>query len=145
MNIFIRNFVLCIHVQIRFASTEKNYSHRLACILLVVFFFTEKNYLMSSLAMSVRPSVRLSVCPSVCPSSVEISLERGCSITNMPIDLKFGTIIGGRVMHVWKKFGFEIRIASCEFMQFKFFFVITVLTNLLFLFSWYLTYMYLMR
>ena len=27
------NFVLCIHVQIRFASTEKNYSHRLACIL----------------------------------------------------------------------------------------------------------------
>ena len=139
MNIFIRSFVLCI--QIRFVGTEINYSHRLACILLVVFFFTEKNYLMSSLAMSVRPSVRL----SVCPSSVEISLERGCSITNMPIDLKFGTIIGGRVMHVWKKFGFEIRIASCEFMQFKFFFVITVLTNLLFLFSWYLTYMYLMR
>ena len=59
------NFVLCIHVQIRFASTEKNYSHRLACILLVVFFFTEKNYLMSSLAMSVRPSVRLSVRLSV--------------------------------------------------------------------------------
>ena len=88
------DIVLCI--QIRFVSTEKNYSHRLACILLVVFFFTEKNYLMSSLAMSVRPSVRL----SVCPSSVEISLERGCSITNMPIDLKFGTIIGGRVMHV---------------------------------------------
>ena len=24
-------------------------------------------------------------------------------------------------MYVWKKFGFEIRIASCEFMQFKFF------------------------
>ena len=124
-----------------FCKYRKNYSHRLACILLVVFFFTEKNYLMSSLAMSVRPSVRL----SVCPSSVEISLERGCSITNMPIDLKFGTIIGGRVMHVWKKFGFEIWIASCEFMQFNFFFVITVLTNLLFRFSWYLTYMYLMR
>ena len=30
------NFVLYIHVQIRFASTEKNYSHRLACILLYV-------------------------------------------------------------------------------------------------------------
>ena len=29
------NFVLCIHVQIRFASTEKNYSHGLACILLI--------------------------------------------------------------------------------------------------------------
>ena len=39
----------------------------------------------------------------------------------MPIDLKFGPIIGGRVMHVWKKIGFEIRIASCELMQFKFF------------------------
>ena len=49
---------------------------------------------------SVCPSVRLSVRPSVCPSSVEISLERGCSITNMPIDLKFGPIIGSRVMHV---------------------------------------------
>ena len=143
MNIFIRNFVLCI--QTRFVSTEKNYAHRLACILLVVFFFTEKNYLMSSLAMSVRPSVRLSVCPSVCPSSVEISLERGCTITTRPIDLKFGLSIGGGVMHVWKKFGFEIRIASCEFMQFNYFFVITVLTNLLFRFSWYLTYMYLMR
>ena len=31
MNIFIRNFVLCI--QIHFVSTEKNYAHRLACIL----------------------------------------------------------------------------------------------------------------
>ena len=44
-----------------FCKYRKNYSHRLACILLVVFFFTEKNYLMSSLAMSVRPSVRPSV------------------------------------------------------------------------------------
>ena len=55
-----------------FCKYRKNYSHRLACILLVVFFFKKKNYLMSSLAMSVRPSVRLSVCPSVrlsvCPS-----------------------------------------------------------------------------
>ena len=51
---------------------------------------------MSSLAMSVR----LSVCLSVRPSSVEISLERGCTITNMLIALKFGLNIGGRVMHV---------------------------------------------
>ena len=29
-----RNFVLCI--QIRFVSTEKNYSHRLACILFIM-------------------------------------------------------------------------------------------------------------
>ena len=73
----------------RFVSTEKNYSHRLACMLLVVFFVTKKTTL-----------CRHSRCPSVCPSSVEISLERGCSITNMPIDLKFGPIIGSRVMHV---------------------------------------------
>ena len=40
------------------------------------------------------------VCPSVRPSSVEISLERGCTITNKPIGLKFDTNIGGGVMHV---------------------------------------------
>ena len=34
LNIFVRNFVLCI--QIRFVSTEKNYAHRLACILLLL-------------------------------------------------------------------------------------------------------------
>ena len=53
---------------------------------LVAFFVTEKKYLMSSLAISVRPSVR--------PSFVEISLERGCTITNRPIDLKFDINIG---------------------------------------------------
>ena len=52
----------------------------------------EKNYLMSSLAMSVRLS------------SVEISLERGCTITNMPIGLKIGLNIGGWVMHVSSDF-----------------------------------------
>ena len=112
---------------------------------LVSSFFLFEKKLPYVVTRDVCPSVRLSVCLSVRPSSVEISLERGCTITNRPIDLKFGPFIGGRVMHVWKKFGFEIRIASCEFMQFKFFFVITVLTNLLFRFSWYLTYMYLMR
>ena len=55
---------------------------------------------MLSLAMSVRPFVCLSVCPSVRPSSVEISLERSCTITNQPIGLKFDTNIGGEVMHV---------------------------------------------
>ena len=63
----------------------------------------------------------LSVHPSVRPLSVEISLESGCTITNRPIDLKFGLNIDF----------FEIRIAGCKFMQFKFFFVFTVLTNLL--------------
>ena len=46
------------------------------------FFVTKKNYLMLSLAMSVRPSVR--------PSSVEISLERGSKRSAKPIDLKIG-------------------------------------------------------
>ena len=62
----------------------------------LVVFLLRKNYLMLSLAMSVRPSVRLSVRPSF----VEISLERGCTITNRPIDLKFGLSIVGGVMHV---------------------------------------------
>ena len=61
------------------------------------FFVTKKTTLCRhSRCLSVRPSVRL----SVCPSSVEISLERGCTITNRPIDLKFGLSIGDRVMHV---------------------------------------------
>ena len=58
---------------------------------LVVFCY-EKKKIMLSLAMSVRPSI--------CPSSVEISLERGCTISNMPIGLKFDTNIGGGVMRV---------------------------------------------
>ena len=84
---------------------------------LVVFFFTEKTTLCChSRCLSVRPSV--------CPSCVEISLERGCNITNKRIDLKFALIIGDRVMHVWKERFFEIRIASCKFMQFILFFVL---------------------
>ena len=153
-NIVFLNIFEYIHKKFRFMHTNTFCKYRKKLLasprvhLVSSFFLYGKKlpYVVTrDVCPSVCPSVRLSVCPSVCPSSVEISLERGCSITNMPIDLKFGTIIGGRVMHVWKKFGFEIRIASCEFMQFKFFFVITVLTNLLFLFSWYLTYMYLMR
>ena len=70
------------------------YRHNLSeCAFLVVFFVTEKTTL-------CRHSRCLSVRPSVCLSSVEISLKRGCTITNMPIGLKFGLNIGGRVMHV---------------------------------------------
>ena len=58
------------------------------------FFVTKK--LPYVVTRDVCPSVR----PSVCPSSVEISLERGCTITNRPIDLKFGLSIWGGVMHV---------------------------------------------
>ena len=62
------------------------------------FFVTKK--LPYVVTRDVCPSVRPSVCPSVRPSSVEISLERSCTITNRPIDLKFGLSIGGGVMHV---------------------------------------------
>ena len=56
----------------------------------------------------------MSVRPSVCPSSVEISLERGCTITNKPIDLKFGLSIGDREMHVWKSLvsKFELQVMN---------------------------------
>ena len=87
-----------IHKKFRFVYTNTfcEYRKKLRASprvhLVSSFFCYEKNYLMSSLAMSVRPSV--------CPSSVEISLERGCTITNRPIDLKFGLSIGGREMHV---------------------------------------------
>ena len=46
------NFVLCIHVQIRFASTEKNYSHRLACILFSMLY-------LSSQSTGVSPQIRV--------------------------------------------------------------------------------------
>ena len=45
LNIFVRNFVLCI--QIRFVSTEKKYAHRLACILLLLtlLFSLQQNHI----------------------------------------------------------------------------------------------------
>ena len=74
----------------------------------------------------------MSVRPSVCPSFVEKYFETRLQYNyNIPIDLKFALIIGGRVMHVWKERFFEIQIASCKFMQFYLFFVFTILTNLL--------------
>ena len=54
----------------------------LLLLFLVVFFVTEKNYLMSSLAMSVRPS------------SVEITLECGSNRSAELIDLKIGLNMG---------------------------------------------------
>ena len=52
---------------------------------------------MLSLAMSVRPSVRLSVRPSV-----EIISFRGNSLSNEPIELKFGLNVREGVVHVRK-------------------------------------------
>ena len=78
------------------STSKKNRNKKISlCKIILIFssfFLLRKNYLMLSLVMSVRLSVR--------PSSVEISLERGCTITNRPIDLKFGLSIGGGVMHV---------------------------------------------
>ena len=62
------------------------YSLHLVFYFLVVFLFLKKN--------TYCPSVRL------CLSLVEITLVFGCTITNRPIDLKFGLNIEGRVMHV---------------------------------------------
>ena len=57
------NFVLCIHVQIRFASTEKNYSHRLACILL---FFPSKIYSALYVHPDFRTNFNMSTCTCTC-------------------------------------------------------------------------------
>ena len=77
-----------------FIRDELNDYNRLQCnsmtYFLVVFLLRKK--LLYVVTRDVSPSVR--------PSSVEISLERGCTITNRPIDLKFGLSIGGGVMHV---------------------------------------------
>ena len=67
-----------------------------------------------------------SVVPSVCLSLVEITLVNGCTISISPILFKFGLNIGGWVMHFKKERFFEIRIASCKFMQFTLFLVFTV-------------------
>ena len=64
------------------------------CVFLVVFTFFEKNYLLLSYATSDRLSVRL--------STEEINSFRGNLISNMPIDLKFGQIVGYGVVHVRK-------------------------------------------
>ena len=72
------------------------------------FFFFRKNYLLLSCATSVRPSV-------------EIISFRGNSLSIRPIDLKIGLNVREGVVHVRKAWFFEIRIASCNFLQFMFF------------------------
>ena len=52
------------------------------------------------------------------PSSVEIPLERGSSRSTEPINLKIGLEIGHCVIHVWKQWFLETRVASCKFLQF---------------------------
>ena len=107
---------------------QKCFDESFTCIMNILFssfFFKEKNYLMLSLTMSVRPSVRLSVRSYVRRLSICLSIIGGNIFgtrLQYPIDLKFGLVVGGRVVHVCKERFFEIRIASCKFMQFNFLF-----------------------
>ena len=82
MNIFIRNFVLCI--QMRFVSTEKTtrIASRASCVIYRVAFEV------SSLTFRT------------CPSSVEILLERGSNRSTESIDLKIGLDLENWVIHV---------------------------------------------
>ena len=98
-NIIFKTIFEYIHKKFRFVSTEKKLRASPRVHLVSSFFLLRKK-LPYVVTRDVCPSVRLSVRLSVCPSSVEISLERGCTITNRPIDLKFGLSVGDRVMHV---------------------------------------------
>ena len=71
-----------------FCKYRKNYAHRLACILLVVFL------LYIELLLSFRLTFR------TCPSSVEINLERGSNRSTKSIDLKIGLDLENWVIHV---------------------------------------------
>ena len=76
------------------------------CFLVFFSFFEKTTYCCRARRLSVCPSVRLSVCLSVCPSvrlsSVEISSFSGNSLSNRPIDLKFGLNVREGVVHVRK-------------------------------------------
>ena len=48
-----------------------------------------------------------------------IFTTRSCTITKKPIDLKLGLSIQNRVVHVGKERFYEIRIATCNLMQFN--------------------------
>ena len=81
---------LLLIVQCKAIQCQRNVCYAWYSIFFSSFFVTKK----------LPYVVTREVCPSVRPSSVEISLERGCTIINRPIDLKFGLSIGGGVMHV---------------------------------------------
>ena len=63
-------------------SNDQQLKQKDTMLIFSIFLLRKKNYLMLSLAMSVRPSVR--------PSSVEIYLERGSKRSAEPIDIKIG-------------------------------------------------------
>ena len=82
LNIFIRNFVLCI--QIRFVSTEKTtrIASRASCVIykIALEFSTNVSYMSES--------------------SVEITLKRGSNRSTESIDLKIGLDLENWVIHV---------------------------------------------
>ena len=92
---------------------------------LVSSFFLFSKKLPIVVVRDVCPSVRPSVCPSVRPS-VEIISFRGNSLSIRPIDLKIGLNVREGVVHVRKAWFFEIRIASCNFLQFMLFYFVFI-------------------
>ena len=95
-----RNFVLCIQIR---------------------FFMYRKKLLASPrvhLVLYIESLLRFWLTFPTCPSSVEITLERGTNRSTESIDFKIGLDLENWVIHVWKEWFLEIRIASCKLMQF---------------------------
>ena len=107
------------------------------------FFFTEKNYLVSSLAMFVRLSVR----PSVCHLWKK-NLECDYTVCIRPISFKFGPNIYISVLHVWRSLFSKFDLQAADFCHLQVLankIVCIVLTNLQSRFCWLLIYMYVIR
>ena len=96
LNIFIRYFVLCI--QIRFVSTEKNYSHRLVCILFSKVFerivydylldFICTNNILSDYQFGFRPGHSTQQAIITLIDKITKSLDNGDIVISLFIDLK---------------------------------------------------------
>ena len=95
----------------------------------IFFSFRKKNTLCChSRCLSVVSSVRLFV---VCRKN---TLERGCTMTNKPINLKFDLNIGGGVFKKFERSDFsKFKLQVANFCNF--FLVFTILTNIFSRFS----------
>ena len=80
-----------------------------------IFYITSEELFSSFFFFSNK--LPIVVMRDVCPS-VEIISFRGISISNKPIDLKMSMNVREGVVHARKAWFFEIRIASCNFLQF---------------------------
>ena len=107
-NIIFKTIFGCIDKKFRFMHTNKFCKYRkklLASPRVHLVLYIESLW-------RFRQTFRTSL------SSVEIPLERGSSKSTEPINLKIGLEIGHCVIHVWKEWFLETRVASCKFMQF---------------------------